>query len=84
LYKNDIIKVVNAKDKREEYFIFNGGGDVAGTNNKLVVKNINNNSFQKVDKKGEVKYIKEDKVSLSDKIIVFKVDIDFFGNIKEV
>ncbi|MCD4759018.1 MAG: type II CRISPR RNA-guided endonuclease Cas9 [Arcobacteraceae bacterium] len=84
LYKSDIIKAINIKEGIEEYYIFNGGGDVTGTNNKLVVKNINNNLFQKVDKKGEIKYTKEDKVSPSNKIIISKVDIDFFGNIKEV
>ena len=84
LYKNEIIKVVNVKNMTQEYFVFNGGGDVTGTNNKLVIKNINNNSFPKEDKKGEIKYTKENKVSPSDKIIISKVEIDFFGNITEV
>lgn len=84
LYKNDIIKVDNLKDLKTEYYIFNGGGDITATNNKLTIKNINLNSFIKTDKKGEVKESKEDKVTPNKTTIISKVKIDFFGNITEV
>ena len=84
LYKNDIIKVDNLKDLKSEYYIFNGGGDITATNNKLTIKNINLNSFIKVDKKGEIKESKDDKVTPNKTTIISKVNIDFFGNITEV
>jgi hypothetical protein len=54
LYKNDIIKVLNTKDGSENYYLFNGGGDISGSNNKLSIKNINLNNFKKIDKKNVV------------------------------
>lgn len=84
LYKNDIIKVDNLKDSKTEYYIFNGGGDITATNNKLTIKNINLNSFIKTDKKGEIKESKEDKLTPNKTTIISKVNIDFFGNIFEV
>jgi len=84
LYKNDIIKVEDSKKDITNYYIFNGGGNVAGSNNKVSIKNINTNSFEKVSRDGEVKMIKEDMVSPSKTIVVTRVSIDFFGNISEV
>ena len=84
LYKNDIIKVDNLKDLKTEYYIFNGGGNITASNNKLTIKNINLNSFIKVDKKGEIKESKDDKVTPNKTTIISKVNIDFFGNITEV
>ena len=84
LYKNDIIKVDNLKDLKTEYYIFNGGGNITATNNKLTIKNINLNSFIKVDKKGEIKESKEDNVTPNKNTVISKVNIDFFGNITEV
>lgn len=84
LYKNDIIKVDNLKDSKTEYYIFNGGGNITATNNKLTIKNINLNSFIKTDKKGEIKESKEDNVTPNKTTIISKVNIDFFGNIFEV
>ena len=84
LYKNDIIKVVNTKIGTVEYFIFNGGGDVAGTNNKLSIKNINHNSFKKIKKNGTIKEEKDGKVTPNKTTIISKVKIDFFGNIEEI
>ncbi|MDY3204180.1 MAG: type II CRISPR RNA-guided endonuclease Cas9 [Arcobacter sp.] len=84
LYKNDIIKVENIKDLKTEYYIFNGGGLIAGSNNKISIKNINLNSFIKTDKKGEIKECKEDNVTPNKNTIISKVNIDFFGNIVEV
>lgn len=83
LYKNDIIKIHNTKELQDKYFIFNGGGNVTGSNNKLTIKNINKNSFNKVNRKGETNSIKEDNISPGAGIIVSKVNIDFFGNIRE-
>lgn len=84
LFKNDIIKVENLKDLETEYFIFNGGGNITATNNKISIKNINLNSFIKTDKKGEIKESKEDNVTPNKTTIISKVNIDFFGNITEV
>lgn len=84
LYKNDIIKVNDIKNLKEEYYIFNGGGNIAGTNNKLSIKNINLNSFIHTTKKGEIKESKESNISPNKTTIISLVDIDFFGNIKKV
>jgi len=83
LYKNDIIKVVEMKKDTVDYYVFNGGGNVAGSNNKLSIKNINLNCFLKSNKKGEVKEEKEDMVTPNKTTIISKVKIDIFGNIKE-
>jgi len=73
LYKNEIIKVNNTKDGKQEYFIFNGGGNITATNNKISIKNINLNSFKKKDNRTPNKTT-----------IISKAKIDFFGNITEV
>ncbi len=83
LYKNDIINVYNTKDGSSAYYIFNGGGNIAGTNNKLSIKNINLNNFIKIDKKGNRKESKESAVTPNKTTIISKVKIDFFGNIIE-
>ncbi len=83
LYKNDLIKVVDIKKDTVDYYVFNGGGDVSETNNTLTIKNINLNSFFKMNKKGELQEKKEGKVTPNKNTIVFKVKIDIFGNIKE-
>jgi CRISPR/Cas system Type II protein with McrA/HNH and RuvC-like nuclease domain len=83
LYKNDIIKVVDTKKDTINYYVFNGGGLVAGSNNKLSIKNINLNSFLKINNKGIEKEIKEDNVTPNKTTVINKVKIDFFGNIKE-
>ncbi len=84
LYKNDIIKVNNTTTGVVEYFVFNGGGNITATNNKLSIKNINSNVFTKKDKSGGVKEIKEDNVTPNKSTIVSKVKIDFFGNIRGI
>jgi len=84
LYKNDIIKVNSTKSGMIEYFVFNGGGNITATNNKVSIKNINSNIFVKKDKKGGFKEIAEDNVTPNKTNIISKVKIDFFGNIKEV
>jgi len=83
LYKNDIIKVNNIKESKIEYYVFNGGGNIAATNNKLSIKNINLNNFVKINKKGETKEIKEDNVTPNKTTVISIVKIDFFGNITE-
>jgi CRISPR-associated endonuclease Csn1 len=77
LYKNEIIKVNNIKENKQEYFIFNGGGDISLTSNRINIKNINL-------KKDETKKKSGDKVTPNKKTIISKVKIDFFGNITEV
>lgn len=83
LYKNDIIKVTDTKENKQEYYIFNGGGNIAGTNNKLVIKNININGFISTNKKGDIKESKESKVTPNKTTIISLVNIDFFGNITD-
>ena len=87
LYKNDIIKIIYTKDSTEEYYIFNGGGKVSNSgksaNNKLTIKNINLNTFKKINRKGKIIEEKEGTVTLNSATIVSKVKIDFFGNITE-
>ncbi|MBL0703651.1 MAG: type II CRISPR RNA-guided endonuclease Cas9 [Sulfurospirillum sp.] len=83
LYKNDIIKVDNPIKCKKEYYVFNGGGNVSGGNNKLSIKNININSFAKINKKGEAEEKKEDRITPNKAAIVSIVKIDFFGNIIE-
>jgi glutamine amidotransferase-like uncharacterized protein len=77
LYKNEIIKVNNIKENKQEYFIFNGGGNISSTNNYITIKNINL-------KKDETKKKSGDKVTPNKTTIISKVKIDFFGNITEV
>jgi len=84
LYKNDIIKVNNTKAGIIEYFICNGGGNIAATNNKVTIKNINSKVFIKKDKKGGFKELKEDNVTPNKTTQISKVKIDFFGKIEEV
>jgi len=85
LYKNDIIRVLNTKDFTEKYYIFNGGGNVSstqtGASNKLTIKNINLNTFIKINKKGVKNQFLEDTVTPSKTKVIVKVKIDFFGNI---
>jgi len=84
LYKNDIIKVFYTKEARAEYYVFNGGGDIAGGNNKVSVKKINRRTFTTTNKKGVVKVSKEGTITPNSTTVVSKVTIDFFGNIEEV
>ena len=84
LYKNEIIKVDNLKDGKQEYFVFNGGGDITSTNNAISIKNINSNVFIKVNKKGIITKPKADNRTPNKTTIISKVKIDFFGNIIEV
>jgi len=69
LYKNDIIKVNNTKTGVVEYFICNGGGDLA--NNKIEVKSINKTTKKRIYATFKNK-------------LVSHVKIDFFGNITEI
>jgi len=68
LYKNDIIKVVNTKENTISYYIFNGGGNIAGGNNKLELKTINKISLKRLYK------------TLNKDLTIFLAKIDFFGN----
>jgi len=71
LYKNDIIKVRDAKNQVSNIYIFNGGGNISGGNNKLEVKGINSLLTQRLF------------ITLNKLTIASKVKIDFFGNITE-
>ena len=41
IQKGDLLEIENLKDNSKKYFIFNGGGNIAGGNNKIEVKSIN-------------------------------------------
>lgn len=71
LYKNDIIKVNNTKELKVKYYKFNGGANIAGGNNKLELKGINNNLDKRLF------------ITLNKTTIVSLIKIDFFGNITE-
>ena len=83
LYKNDIIKVLNTKDNSIDYYLFNGGGNIAGTNNKISIKNINLNNFISIDKQENIKESKESAITPNKHTIISKIKINFFGNITE-
>ncbi|RXJ83242.1 type II CRISPR RNA-guided endonuclease Cas9 [Arcobacter cloacae] len=41
IQKGDLLEIENLKENSKKYFIFNGGGNIAGGNNKIEVKSIN-------------------------------------------
>ena len=69
IQKGDLLEIENLKDNSKKYFVFNGGGEVAGGNNKIKTKPINTKSTVEI------------KFTLNEKTIVKKVNIDFYGNI---
>ncbi|HES60025.1 MAG TPA: type II CRISPR RNA-guided endonuclease Cas9 [Caldithrix sp.] len=75
LYKNDLIKVTDYRKNKIEYFIFNGGGNVTGSNNQVSVRNINHSIDAPNISIG---------VNNKNNKEVCRIDIDFFGNIREV
>ncbi len=71
LYKNDLVKITDTKENKSDFYIFNGGGNISGGNNKLELKGIN--------KTLEKRYFK----TLNQTTIVQRIYIDFFGNISK-
>lgn len=63
------MEIENLKDNSKKYFIFNGGGNIAGGNNKIEVKSIN--------KKDEKRLF----ITLNKDTVAKKVFIDYQGNI---
>ena len=72
LYKNDILHIKDTKNKTVEYFIFNGGGNIADSKNKIELKKINTTTQKRVF------------ATLNKDKIVSLATIDFFGNIKVI
>ena len=69
IQKGDLLEIENLKDNSKKYFIFNGGGNIAGGNNKIEVKSIN--------KKDEKRLF----ITLNKDTVAKKVFIDYQGNI---
>lgn len=67
--KNDLIEIENFKDNSKKYYIFNGGGNIAGGLNKIELKLIN--------KKNDKRLF----VTLNKDTIAKKIFIDYQGNI---
>jgi len=67
--KNDILEIIDLKNSKKEYFVFNGGGNISSGKNQIELKSINK---------------KEDKrlfITLNNNIIVKLIKINFFGEI---
>jgi CRISPR-associated endonuclease Csn1 len=69
IQKGDLLEIENLKDNSKKYFVFNGGGEVAGGNNKIKTKSINTKSTVEI------------KFTLNEKTVAKKVNIDFYGDI---
>ncbi|MGM0520193.1 MAG: type II CRISPR RNA-guided endonuclease Cas9 [Campylobacterota bacterium] len=69
IQKGDSLEIENLKDNTKKYFVFNGGGNIAGGNNKIEVKPIN----KKDDKRLFITLNKTNSAK--------KVNIDFYGKI---
>lgn len=69
IQKGDLLEIENLKDNTKKYFVFNGGGEVSGSNNKVKTKPINTKS------KVEVKF------TANKDLLIKKVNIDFYGKI---
>ena len=67
--KNDILEVTDLKNCTKEYFVFNGGGLVSGSNHKIELKSINK------------KDIKNTLVTLNQTTVAKPIKINFFGEI---
>ena len=67
--KNDILEITDLKNNIKEYFVFNGGGLVAGSNHKIELRSIN-----KKDNKNPL-------VTLNQSTITKPIKINFFGEI---
>ena len=67
--KNDILEVTDLKNCTKEYFVFNGGGLVSGSNHKIELKSINK------------KDIKNTLVTLNQTTVARPIKINFFGEI---
>jgi hypothetical protein len=48
IQKGDILEIENLKESTKEYFIFNGGGNIAGSNNKLELKSLNRKEVKRI------------------------------------
>ena len=46
--KNDILEVTDLKNCTKEYFVFNGGGLVSGSNHKIELKSINKKDIKNI------------------------------------
>ncbi len=69
IQKGDILEIENLKESTKEYFIFNGGGDISSSNNKIKLKPLNTKSKVEI------------KVTLNKDTIARKVFINYQGDI---
>lgn len=69
IQKSDLLEIEYLKEDIRKYFIFNGGGNIAASNNKIEVNSLN--------KKDEKRLF----ITLNKDTIARKVNIDYQGNI---
>ena len=69
IQKGDILEIENIKESTKEYFVFNGGGNIAGANNKLELKSINKKEQKRIF------------ITLNKSTIAKKVFINYQGDI---
>jgi len=69
IQKGDILEIENLKKSTKEYFIFNGGGNIAGGNNKIELKSINKKEAKRIF------------ITLNKDTIARKVFINYQGDI---
>lgn len=67
--KNDILEVNDFINSTKEYFLFNGGGNITGGNNKLELKSINKKDNNRLF------------ITLNGTIVAKPIKINFFGEI---
>ena len=67
--KNDILEVKDFINSTKEYFLFNGGGNITGGNNKLELKSINKKDNNRLF------------ITLNGTIVAKPIKINFFGEI---
>lgn len=72
IYRGDILEITNSKENTKNLYIFNGGGNISRSNNAIEVKTINAKNAKRIF------------VTLNNKTVVKKVNLDYFGNISYI
>ncbi|QFR50163.1 type II CRISPR RNA-guided endonuclease Cas9 [Sulfurimonas lithotrophica] len=66
IHKGEVVVILDEKEKVQYLAVANGGGQIAGTNHKIQIENINTNGVVAV--------------TINKKTIIKKAKIDFYGN----
>ncbi|MFY9075494.1 type II CRISPR RNA-guided endonuclease Cas9 [Malaciobacter mytili] len=69
IQKNDLLEVFNLKENTREYYIFNGGGNISGGNNKIEVKSLNIKDKRRLF------------ITLNKEVSVKKIKLDYNGTV---